>query len=178
MSYNNRRNSGLDFMDRGLPEPAGPKGIDAHPDLVIDAQALSKPNLQRNKTERRRIQGLLSSDAKPVAAKPHSERNVKEKWASWMVNEGGKRIFFFTFILLHILVLIFGFFNYQLKDNLNNARATFGITYRMFAVNSICYASHTSQLSPVLRPWFSTSMSHSSCSPSAAISSPFSVALP
>ena len=48
-----------------------------------------------------------------------------------MINEGGRRIFFFTFVFVHALVLVFGFLNYQLKDNLTTARATFGITYRM-----------------------------------------------
>ncbi|KZO94673.1 NADPH oxidase B [Calocera viscosa TUFC12733] len=47
----------------------------------------------------------------------------------WMVNEGGKRIAMGVFALLHVIVLLFGFFNYQLKDNLTTARATFGITY-------------------------------------------------
>jgi len=47
-----------------------------------------------------------------------------------MINEGGRHLFFAVWILLHILVAAFGFFNYELKDNLVNARATFGITYR------------------------------------------------
>lgn len=46
-----------------------------------------------------------------------------------MVNEGGRRIFFFSWIFLHFLVALFGFFNYQLKDNNVNARATFGETF-------------------------------------------------
>lgn len=117
-----QRNS-LDFADRG---PA----LDAHPDLVVDAAALSKPNLQRNKTERRRLQGLLRSDS--FVAKTVSTKQVntwKDKWITWMVNEGGKRMFFFVFIFLHVIVIAGGVLNYQLKDNLNNARATFGITY-------------------------------------------------
>lgn len=54
---------------------------------------------------------------------------LKQKYNAWMVNEGGRRWFLLGFIFLHILVIIFGFFNYQFKDNLNNARAMFGITY-------------------------------------------------
>ncbi len=34
-----------------------------------------------------------------------------------------------VFVLVHGLIFGFGFMNYQLKDNLTNARATFGITY-------------------------------------------------
>jgi hypothetical protein len=32
----------------------------------------------------------------------------------------------------HLLVAVFGFLNYDLKDNLTDARATFGITYGAF----------------------------------------------
>ena len=46
-----------------------------------------------------------------------------------LINEGGKRLFFFSWIFFHCLVIAFGFMNYQLSDDLSNARATFGITY-------------------------------------------------
>jgi NADPH oxidase 2 len=37
--------------------------------------------------------------------------------------------FVVVFILLHLMVYAFGFLNYSMKDNLTQARATFGITY-------------------------------------------------
>ncbi len=46
-----------------------------------------------------------------------------------MVNEGSRRLFVFIFAAVHAMVFAFGFVNYQVKDNLSNARATFGITY-------------------------------------------------
>jgi hypothetical protein len=51
-----------------------------------------------------------------------------------MINEGGKRLFFFSWIFLHLLVAVFGFLNYQLKDNLTTARAMFGITFNAFSL--------------------------------------------
>src|SRR5277367_2901415 len=35
----------------------------------------------------------------------------------------------FVFMVVHAMVFAFGFMNYQLKDNLTNARSTFGLTY-------------------------------------------------
>lgn len=37
--------------------------------------------------------------------------------------------FVFVFAMIHLMIFTFGFMNYQLKDNLSGARATFGITY-------------------------------------------------
>jgi hypothetical protein len=51
-----------------------------------------------------------------------------------MINEGGKRLFFFIWVFLHLLVAVFGFINYQLKDNLTTARATFGVTFGAFSL--------------------------------------------
>ena len=51
-----------------------------------------------------------------------------------MINEGSKRLFFSAWVLLHLLVAVFGFLNYNLKDNLTTARATFGITFSVFSL--------------------------------------------
>jgi NADPH oxidase len=49
-----------------------------------------------------------------------------------MINEGGRQLFFGVWIFLHLLVAVFGFLNYQLKDNLVDARATFGVTFSVY----------------------------------------------
>lgn len=46
-----------------------------------------------------------------------------------MVNEGYWRLFMAMFVTVQGMVFTFGFMNYHLKDNLTNARATFGVTY-------------------------------------------------
>ncbi|KAA1471994.1 NADPH oxidase [Dentipellis sp. KUC8613] len=119
------RSSGFDFADK-------PPAFDEHPDLANYATGRNQPShLQRNKTERRRLQGLQRSDTAasrraPVVYKP---KTLSEKWNLWMINEGGRRLFFAVWILLHLLVAVFGFLNYQFKDNLTGARKTFGITF-------------------------------------------------
>jgi NADPH oxidase len=116
-----KRSSGLDFADRAAPP-------DLHPDV-------GPTNLMRNKTERRRLQGLMrtnSTTSSAVAASiPDAKKNAtwKQRWDIWMVNEGGRRIFFFTWVFLHALVFALGFMHYQLKDNLTTARSIFGITF-------------------------------------------------
>ncbi|KAI0260016.1 NADPH oxidase isoform 2 [Gloeopeniophorella convolvens] len=117
------RNDGLDFSDGNPP-------LEVHPDLNYDAGAPQPSHLQRNKTERRRLQGLQRSNTTTsrtvVEYKP---KTLKEKWDLWMINEGGKRLFFFVWVFLHILVAVFGMLHYGLKDNLTGARKTFGITF-------------------------------------------------
>ncbi|KAF8812829.1 NADPH oxidase B [Phlegmacium glaucopus] len=122
-----KRSSGLDFSDGRLPNTNDT--LEQHPDLS-DNQPNGAVHLQRNRTERRRLQGLQRTvtNASSTMAPP-SDRSVKEKINVWRINEGGRQIFFATWILLHLLVIVFGFMNYQLKDNLVNARALFGITY-------------------------------------------------
>jgi NADPH oxidase 2 len=69
---------------------------------------------------------LLSGE---VSGEAPRDLSVREKFQRWMVNEGSRRVVVGTFILLHCMIFAFGFMNYQLKDNLTGARATFGITY-------------------------------------------------
>lgn len=119
------RSSGLDFSDR-------PSALDQHPDLPNPYSNGHEPShLQRNKTERRRLQGLQRSLTNTSIPKLAFEpKGWKQKWDVWMINDGGKQLFFAIFIFLHLLVAVFGFLNYQLRDNSVNARATFGITFR------------------------------------------------
>lgn len=69
---------------------------------------------------------LLSGE---VSGEAPRNLNFTEKLDRWMVNEGARRISVGIFMLLHAMIFTFGFINYQLKDNLNTARATFGLTY-------------------------------------------------
>jgi len=117
-----KHSSGLDFKDRDRNSP-----LDQHPDL--SNEALQTVHLHRNKTERRRLQGLQvrKDDTAPVL--PYQPKGWRQKFDLWMINEGGKRLFITVWIFLHLLVATFGFLNYQLKDNLVTARTDFGITY-------------------------------------------------
>lgn len=120
---------GLDFSDG----PQLPLGDD--PDTKFSPDASQPAHLQRNKTERRRLQGLQRfNNAIPVTTTAYQPKSLLEKWDRWMINEGGKRLFFFSWIFLHLLVAVFGFLNYQLKDNLTTARATFGITFGAYSL--------------------------------------------
>ncbi|KAI4152105.1 MAG: hypothetical protein LQ340_003104 [Diploschistes diacapsis] len=69
---------------------------------------------------------LLSGE---VSNEPRRDLTPMEKFSRWMVNEGSRRFTVAVFMIVHAMIFAFGFANYQLKDNLNNARATFGITY-------------------------------------------------
>ncbi|KAK5941411.1 hypothetical protein PMZ80_006689 [Knufia obscura] len=69
---------------------------------------------------------LLSGE---ISGEAPRDLNFMEKLNRWMVNEGSQRILVGVFVLVHAMIFTFGFMNYQLKDNLTTARATFGLTY-------------------------------------------------
>ncbi|KAJ7768656.1 NADPH oxidase [Mycena maculata] len=114
----NTRSSSLDFQDR-LP------ALDQHPDM----ENYKGASLQRNKTERGRLQGLQRSNTNTGVKAPSGPKGIRERISLWLINEGHRHIFFGVWLLLHLLVTILGFLHYGLKDNLNNARAEFGITF-------------------------------------------------
>ncbi|KAI0701938.1 NADPH oxidase [Cytidiella melzeri] len=117
-----KRSSGLDFSDGKVP------ALDQHPDVVLGGG--QQGFLQRNKTERRRLQGLQRSNTNTSqTVTPYVAKTFGEKWNLWMINEGSRRLFFFAWVFLHFLVALLGTFHYQLKDNLVTARATFGVTF-------------------------------------------------
>lgn len=116
--------SGLDFSDRRQVF-----NLDQHPDLKGSyANGDVQPShLQRNKTERRRLQPLQRTNTTGSTPKgPYKSKKLIDRWNVWMINEGGRRLFFFVWIFLHLLVFALGFVNYQLNDNMNDARAMFG----------------------------------------------------
>ncbi|KAI9449064.1 NADPH oxidase [Lactarius psammicola] len=118
------RSDDFDFSDGRQSQ------YEEHLDLKINPDGLQPAHLQRNKTERRRLQGLQRSNtATSRVVKPYEPKTFVEKWQHWMINEGGKRLFFFVWVFLHLLVVALGFLHYGLKDNLTTARATFGITF-------------------------------------------------
>ncbi|KAG8985470.1 hypothetical protein FRB90_004688, partial [Tulasnella sp. 427] len=106
-------------------------GFGPEKDVYLGNQ--SGPNhLARNKTERRRLQGLMQKGQEVsrsvVPINPKMLR-LKERWDYWMVNDGARQLFMGVWVFLHLIVFAFGFMNYYLKDNLTIARATFGLGY-------------------------------------------------
>ena len=131
-SYFNRikRSSGLDFSDRGQLSQ-----LDQHPDLKETyANGTAQPNhLQRNRTERRRLQPLQRTNTPTAAPRvPYKAKGLLDKWRVWMINEGGRRLFFSVWIFLHLLVFAFGFVHYELNDNLTQARAMLGYGFSAY----------------------------------------------
>ncbi len=92
-----------------------------------------------------------------------------------MINEGGQRLSFGVWILLHVLVFGLGIVHYNMKDNLNTARSLFGLgfgesrTFRLFSGHVLIARFRQSSLVPQLSSSMSTLRSFSS--PSAATSS-------
>ena len=64
-----------------------------------------------------------------MAGDPPRQLSTLESIGRWMINEGSRRISVFVFLMVHAMIFGFGFANYQLKDNLTTARATFGLGY-------------------------------------------------
>ncbi|EIN14526.1 NADPH oxidase B [Punctularia strigosozonata HHB-11173 SS5] len=60
---------------------------------------------------------------------PEKPKTLLQRYKMWMINEGGRRITFYVWIFLHLIVAVLGFLHYDLKDNSVTARATFGITF-------------------------------------------------
>lgn len=128
------RSSGLDFSDRRGPLDA----LAAHPDVL--ARAPSSSNLQRNKTERHRLQGLMrtisnsSNNSGENGVTPPSkmkDEKFMDKWHTWLINGGRARIIFGAYVFLHLLVFAMGFMHYQLKDNQTVIRSVVGLGFGM-----------------------------------------------
>ncbi|KAJ7202026.1 NADPH oxidase [Mycena pura] len=118
----------LDFSD-------GAAALNEHRADVEAAKADVEPvvvaKVYRNKSERVRMQGLqdVPAPSSRVRHDPTRPKKLSEKFSLWLINDGRQKIFFVVFLFLHLLVTVLGFVHYGLKDNLNNARATFGITF-------------------------------------------------
>lgn len=92
--------------------------------------ALSETSSLSSRSERARWSPLqrmlMSGEMSGIAPR---DLTYKERLDRWMVNEGYRRLFVFVFAAVHAMIFAFGFMNYDIKDNLTNARSTFGITY-------------------------------------------------
>lgn len=123
-----KHSSGLDFADRWPSVTIN--AFEKHPDVEYN-QDNGSSHLQRNRSERKRLQGLqrtLTNVSSHMASR--RRRTLRERFNVWLINEGPRQIFFGSWIFLHLLVVGLGLLDYGLSDNLENARATFGITYR------------------------------------------------
>ncbi|ORY26889.1 NADPH oxidase [Naematelia encephala] len=128
-----KRSSSLSF-DSGPPIQVGSRQKYAFSAFNPLAAAGSdgSPHLRRNKTEKRRLQGLvvaMSSRPRPSEQTARTALGMAGKLSVWMVNEGKNRLVMLLWILLHLIAFAFAMVNYGFKDNLNTARATFGSTY-------------------------------------------------
>ncbi|KAG8879674.1 hypothetical protein FRB97_001524 [Tulasnella sp. 331] len=121
------RNSGFDFSD------GSSRKDDSYPSEKSSSDATDTGSrLRRNRTERFRLQGLMRSQSRTSSAvEPTNVKLLKmrERWDHWMVNDGGRQLFFGVWIFVHMLFVTFGFLNYYLKESLSDARATFGLGY-------------------------------------------------
>lgn len=119
----NKRSSGFDFKDRN-------PFVDQNPFTYNPSGVPIGTSLYRNKSERDRLQGIQQTWVSGSTPRgPQKPLTLGQRFDLWMINEGGKRLFFFAWIFFQCLVVAFGFMNYQFSDDLTNARATFGITY-------------------------------------------------
>ena len=129
-----RRSSGYHFADsQGIL----PYLQEQHPDLTI--ANVNGSALQRNKTERRRLQGLQRTRSNLSVTARVEPKTMQDVFNVWLINEGGRQLFFGVWVFLHLLVAVLGFINYEFKDNSENARALFGVTFRMFLCFCITY---------------------------------------
>jgi NADPH oxidase 2 len=143
-----KRSSGLDFSDKRRTLDA----LAAHPDVL---QRQPNPtNLQRNKTERHRLQGLMrnvdennrsgsnsrTGDAASGAdattggvggkmMEKLKDEKLMDKWHTWLINGGRSKILFGVYIFLHLVVIAMGFLQYQLKDGSSIARSEVGLGF-------------------------------------------------
>ncbi|KAF8960874.1 NADPH oxidase [Flammula alnicola] len=98
------RSSGLDFSDGRGPNRA----LEQHPDMQDKG---SNTHLQRNRTERRRLQGLQRTLTNASMVAPPKPKTAMNKFDVTPV-------VLWRMAFLHLLVAVLGFLHYSLKDNL------------------------------------------------------------
>lgn len=66
-----------------------------------------------------------------------SSSGKTERFKLWMVNDGQRRFFIAAWILLHTLVFSLGMVTWQISDNFNGARQTYGVTFAIAKAASL-----------------------------------------
>jgi hypothetical protein len=166
-----RPSSGLDFSDRRDAVSA----LDAHPDVVL--QRGPSASLQRNKTERRRLQGVMRTTAAvegQTLPSQMKDTGIMERYHTWLINGGRAKVIFGFYIFLHVLVIVYGFLHYQLKDTFTGTRSIVSLGFGTCCPLLCCVPSANPALVQQLPgPPHSSSISMSSSffSQSAGISS-------
>ncbi|KAF7329732.1 FAD-binding FR-type domain-containing protein [Mycena kentingensis (nom. inval.)] len=119
-----KRSSNLDFSDgaSALQEHRADSGLP-----VTNGPSFS--SAARSRAEQRQQQANAPKPVPRGRHDPNRPKNLGERLTLWMINEGRQRIFFTVFVFLHLIVLAFGFVHYWYKDNLTDARKTFGVTF-------------------------------------------------
>ncbi|KAF7341131.1 FAD-binding FR-type domain-containing protein [Mycena venus] len=107
-------------------------------DPTVNVPAKGAGHLQRNKSERWRLQGLQKVQSNDSVAKAKLPKSWGQRLNIWMINEGHRSVFFGVFLGLHLIAAVLAWLHYSLKDNLNNARATFGITFVIARSAAVC----------------------------------------
>ncbi|KAJ7268158.1 NADPH oxidase [Mycena haematopus] len=107
-------------------------------DPTVNLPPKGSSHLQRNKTERWRLQGLQKVQSNDSGAKAQLPKSFGQKLNIWMINEGHTALFFGAFIGLHVLAACLAWLHYSLKDNLTTARKTFGITFVIARSAAVC----------------------------------------
>lgn len=64
-----------------------------------------------------------------MSGEPPRGLTWRERFSRWLAQQGAQHLFVFMFVVVHSMIFAFGFINYHMKDNLSNARTTFGATY-------------------------------------------------
>lgn len=132
---NNRHRirSGLDFQDVSPPQAFPMSPYTQMPDepKALPGQVYPKPlNLQRNKSERNRLQGIVQRRVDSCASDSSRSNGHARSLTDLFNNEGGRRTFFAIWLLLHALVFAFGFVHYWLKGELPLSSVTRGCRFR------------------------------------------------
>ena len=120
-----KRSSGLDFSDSKAMD-----SLSAHPDVQLNRAPSTA--LQRNNTERRRLHGVMR-DTVPTDGRERASQikdtKLMDRYHTWLINGGRRRLIFGFYIFLHALVWAFGFLHYQLKDSSAGVRALVGLGF-------------------------------------------------
>ncbi|KAJ7798400.1 NADPH oxidase [Mycena olivaceomarginata] len=107
-------------------------------DPTVNVPTKGASHLQRNKTERWRLQGLQKVQSNDSTAKAQQPKGLIQRLNIWMINEGHRSLFFAVFLGLHLIAAVLAWLHYSLKDNLNTARSTFGITFVIARSAAVC----------------------------------------